>query len=117
MVLIHEPSFGNTGLHRHTYLFLTSSYLLARSARFTECRLSISSEARFSRLLEGCSGTCEARLREHLASQVQSDLRNAVSMGWRRSAYCPTVVGHFDIESTMRYLKPSRSQQIRGKVI
>lgn len=51
-----------------------------------------------------------------LASQVQSDIRHVVTVGRRRSRTVQQWLGHSDMESTMRYLKPSRSEQVREKV-
>jgi len=39
-----------------------------------------------------------------------------LSVGRRRSAHREQWLGHSDMESTMRYLKPSRSQRVRDKV-
>ena len=44
------------------------------------------------------------------------DVRYAVSVGGRGLRTVQQWVGHSDTESTMRYLKPSRSQQVRDKV-
>src|SRR5436305_14103216 len=54
-----------------------------------DCRLQ--PEARLPRLPESHRRACEARPRQILASQVPRDVRDAVSMGRGRSAYCPAV--------------------------
>jgi integrase len=39
-----------------------------------------------------------------------------VTLGWRGLRTVQQWLGHSDMESTMRYLKPSRSQQVKEKV-
>jgi integrase len=65
---------------------------------------------------EGRSGTCEARQGPLLASQVPRFIRHMVTLGWRGLRTVQQWLGHSDMESTMRYLKPSRSQQVKEKV-
>jgi hypothetical protein len=48
-------------------------------------------EAGFSRLPQGCRGARETRLREFLASQVQSDVCDAMPFGGCRSAHRPAM--------------------------
>lgn len=73
-------------------------------------------ETQLPRRSQGRCRTCEAGPGEFLASQVPCHIRNAVPVGRCRSAYRSAVFGHSDMESTMRYLKPSRSQHVRDKV-
>jgi hypothetical protein len=77
--------------------------------------LGLQSETRLSRRSESCRRAREAGQRELLAAEVQSDICHVVIVG----VDLRTVqqwLGHSDMESTMRYLKPSRSQQVREKV-
>jgi integrase len=73
-------------------------------------------QARFSGLPEGRCRTCQARPEHFWLHKFRAtfatwslwanvDLRTVQS--W---------LGHSDLESTMRYLKPSRVQQVREKV-
>jgi len=59
---------------------------------------------------------CSARPGELLVTQIPRYVRNPLPVGWRRSAHRAAVARSCDMESTMRYLKPSRSQQVRAKV-
>jgi integrase len=74
------------------------------------------SQAGFPRLPEGGGGAREARPRRLLAAQVPRDVRYPVSLGGVDLRTVQPWLGHSDMESTMRYLKPSRSQHARDKV-
>ena len=57
------------------------------------CRMP--AEARFSRLPESCSGTCDARPGWLLASQVPRHVRYAVPVGWGRPSHRSAVAWSF----------------------
>ena len=60
--------------------------------------------------------TRQAQAGEFLAAQIPHYVRDVVTLGRRRFAHRPAVARPFGYGIHVRYLKPSRSQQVQEKV-